>query len=305
MNKSNIRKKYEAEGYAIFEQLIPIDKIDKLLGCFEQFKKSKLPFYSQSIHTWIKPPIDANGFMEESMENFTRVFWLKQLSKFGQDILLADEINEALQTIQPTNDTYAQWQNMFFDKSTGTIDHYDSYYLDTVPSGNLIGVWVALEDINIESGPFRVYPKSHLDFLNGKYDNLSHDDFRVACQEYSQTHQHKHALLRKGDVLLWHPSLMHGSDVQVSKLCSRKSLTAHYYPSQAQKKGDGVKRGIAKSLFYKLEKSPMRASNYPILSFDNLFNKVNWGGRGIYIYYKNKLLGKTGGRDNMKRASYN
>ena len=49
-------------------------------------------------------------------------------------------------------DEFVMWQNMLFDKSTGTIDHLDSYYLDTDPIGNLIAIWVALEDINGEGG---------------------------------------------------------------------------------------------------------------------------------------------------------
>ena len=40
------------------------------------------------------------------------------------------------------------WQNMLFDKSTRTIDHVDSYYLDKNPSCYLIAAWFDLEDIN-------------------------------------------------------------------------------------------------------------------------------------------------------------
>ena len=39
------------------------------------------------------------------------------------------------------------YQNMIFDKSTSTVDHIDSYYLDTIPAGELVGVWIALEGI--------------------------------------------------------------------------------------------------------------------------------------------------------------
>ena len=46
------------------------------------------------------------------------------------------------------------WQNMFFDKSVGTVDHFDSWYLDTDPPGSLIGAWFALEDIDGKGGTF-------------------------------------------------------------------------------------------------------------------------------------------------------
>ena len=53
------------------------------------------------------------------------------------------------------------WQNMFFDKSTGTIDHIDTWYLDSDPMGYLFGAWIALEDIDGKGGVFHVY-QSHI-----------------------------------------------------------------------------------------------------------------------------------------------
>ena len=44
-----------------------------------------------------------------------------------------------------------------FDRATGTIDHIDTWYLDTEPMGHLIAAWVALEDIDGQ-GEFHVYP---------------------------------------------------------------------------------------------------------------------------------------------------
>ena len=82
------------------------------------------------------------------------------MGKLGEQILLSEEILSVLQEIGAT-ETYSMWQNMLFDSSTGTIDHFDSWYLDTNPPGNLIGVWVALENIDDANGVFHVYPKSH------------------------------------------------------------------------------------------------------------------------------------------------
>ena len=304
VNELEIRDRYSRDGYVIFEKLISPSKIDGLLNSFENFKKTKLPFYSQSIHTWIAPPVDSNGFMQESMESFTRVLWLKGLAKKGNDILLSNEIHNALRILNPSSDLFIQWQNMLFDKSTGTIDHYDSYYLDTMPIGHLIGVWVALEDIKLESGPFRVYPGSHNEFLDCKYDHLKHDDFRVACQDYADKHSYEHALLKKGDVLMWHPSLMHGSSNQLDPAYSRKSLTSHYYPYGYGIKGGAKNRGLAETLLYTMEKFPTKIGSYPILSSDNLNRKIRWGVKGVAIYLKNRLLGRHEGRDDNKRSSY-
>ena len=45
--------------------------------------------------------------------------------------------------------------------------------------------------------------------------------------------------LKKGDVVFWHPSLLHGSSNQKEEGHSRKSLTAHYYPIKLKKGGQG------------------------------------------------------------------
>ena len=65
---------------------------------------------------------------------------------------------------------------MLFDKSTGTVDHIDSYYLDTNPMGRLIAAWFALEDINGDGGAFNIYPGSHL-INSNEWIGMNHDEF--------------------------------------------------------------------------------------------------------------------------------
>ena len=305
MNELDIKKKYFEDGYVIFKNLIPKIKIDNLIKYLEIFKHSKSLYYSQSIHSWITPNIDKNGFMIESMENFTRIFWLRKLAKYGNEILLGAELETALKKINPDINLYVQWQNMLFDKSTGTIDHYDSYYLDTLPSGNLIGAWVALEDINKNSGPFKLYPGSHNYFLDGKWNKLSHNDFRIECKKYSEKHKSKDALLFKGDVLLWHPSLMHGASLQKDSAYSRKSLTSHYYPYGHGKKFDEERKSFIgdlkeKIFFYR----PHKIKKYPILSNNQPITDIMFSLKGLMKYYNGKFFGKIDKGEDMKRASY-
>ena len=48
----------------------------------------------------------------------------------------------------------------------------------------------------------------------------------------------KSIFLKKGDVLFWHPSLLHGSVFKKS-LVFKKILTAHYHPSEMLRGGGG------------------------------------------------------------------
>ena len=148
----------------LLKGLISSQKISELLETFESFKTSGGIYYSQSNHNWRKTSddIDDFGLLEKSIESFTDLFWAPRLSMVGKEILLSNEVLKLLQRLSGVENDYCMWQNMLFDKSTGTIDHIDTWYLDTDPMGYLIGAWVALEDIDGKGGEFHVYPGSHL-----------------------------------------------------------------------------------------------------------------------------------------------
>ena len=54
------------------------------------------------------------------------------------------------------------FQSINFIEGSQQRTHSDSIHMTTFPYGNLIAVWVALEDINEYAGRFFVCPKSHL-----------------------------------------------------------------------------------------------------------------------------------------------
>lgn len=307
----NLRNSYLDQGYVVFKNLIPKEKTDAILMALAFFKDSRFPYFSQSIHSWIQPQIDSYGFMNESMENFNRLYFNQGLRKSGLSVLLGSEIHFALQTLHPQIKSFVQVQNMLFDKSTGTIDHYDSWYLDTLPEGYMTAAWVALEDISEGAGPFRVYPESHKHFEKNQLNSLSHDDFRKECLNYADSHECKAALLEKGDVLFWHPSLIHGSFSQTDVNCSRKSLTAHYYPLGFGKKHDNkafpsnTLKDCIKSIrrpFY--QPSTVRFDENPIFVHEGDLYRFRFNLNGWAKYTYASMTGNTKVKMDMRRASY-
>ena len=95
---------------------------------------------------------------------------------------------------------------MFFDKSTGTIDHIDTWYLDSDPMGYLFGAWVALEDIDGKGGVFHVYPKSHLS-INKSWKNISHDEFINWSKKRSSKVSKKTSFLKQRRFIIMAPIL--------------------------------------------------------------------------------------------------
>lgn len=275
---------FQDNGYIIFENTISHQKIDRLLDEFENFKDKNKLFYSQSLHNWRKAKldIDKNGFLRNSVENFTDLMWANNLAELGRDILLSKEILEILQLIG-RNEPYSMWQNMFFDKSTGTIDHLDSFYLDSYPNGHLIGVWIALEDMSEVNGTFHVYPRSHK-IPKKKWDDLNHDEAKEYFSKMVVGLEKLPANLNKGDILLWHPFLIHGSSHQCKEGFSRKSLTAHYNP-RSLNKGNGKVGFVSKN------KDNYIFKNLPISTKSPFYSKME-SFKGLFKYYlsfKNKI----------------
>ena len=134
------------------------------------------------------------------------------------------------------------YQTINFYKSSSQLAHSDSLHLTTEPLGYLVGVWVALEDVAPDSGEFFYYPGSHRfkyimnkDFdaknnpwslderLNEKYED------KVAHIIRENQLEPEAFLPKKGDVMIWHANLLHGSHPKIDPSLTRKSLVMHYF----------------------------------------------------------------------------
>ncbi len=300
---TGIKNYYEFYGYVVVKTLLDRAKIDHFIKQYEKIKRNKFfIYYSQSLHSPLRPKITAEGFIEESME---RAQDLKFFPGFSQAILkciIDQQISEVLSVLSSSS-THTLWQNMFFDKSTGTLEHQDHYYLDTNPPGNLIGVWYALEDIHPESGCFFVIPGSHKARVISR-ENISstkgglkalvpeHEEMRKKIIKLIQEKncEYKAFPLNKGDVLFWHPYTIHGAYQNKNPQFSRKSFTAHFYPSH-------LERLDAQTPWLK------RSANPHILIRRNNLRVYGWNVKQYAIYFFNKLKNQEITLD-MRRKSY-
>jgi phytanoyl-CoA hydroxylase len=290
----NERNFFNEHGYVIFKQLINENEISLVLKNFDFFIKKSGIYYSQSNNHWRKTidETDECGLLKKSMLDFTSLLFAPKLADAGRRILLSKVIENSLKKISGFNEDFCMWQNMFFDKSIGTVDHIDTWFLDTDPMGHLIGAWVALEDIDGRGGSFHVYPGSHK--MNGlDWKNLTHDQFVEWSYETSKKHKKFSAHLKKGDVLFWHPSLLHGSSNQKVNGFSRKSLTAHYHPISFRRGGGGVETNIHTNIYKKSITNTMskmkKFNNLPIYA-TNEWEVAKFSIKGMikhYTGYKN------------------
>ena len=129
--------------------------------------------------------------------------------------------------------------SLMFSKGTEQGLHQDTCVFHVFPRDFMMGIWIACEDIKAESGPLEYYPRSHREPLFGEFTNYPQTNRRTSDQEQSKRYDEyvanlaktfeKHELLvRKGDVMFWHPMLIHGGSPRIDRKASRKSFVLHY-----------------------------------------------------------------------------
>ncbi len=120
--------------------------------------------------------------------------------------------------------------------------HSDFIHMTTEPMGYLSAQWIALEDIQTNSGELVYYPGSHKlpyvmseDYKTGNNALLigehNYDNYETKIEQLIQQHhlQPHYFHAKKGDVLIWHANLLHGGSTIKNTALTRKSMVGHYY----------------------------------------------------------------------------
>ena len=134
------------------------------------------------------------------------------------------------------------FQTINFYKSSSQPAHSDAVHLTTEPLGYSLGVWLALEDVKEGSGEFFYYPGSHkLQYIMNN-DFRSGNSFMIVTEELHEKYEARIGeiieeknlkaqtfLPKKGDLMIWHTNLIHGSLAKKDSSLTRKSLIMHYF----------------------------------------------------------------------------
>ena len=134
------------------------------------------------------------------------------------------------------------FQSINFSRGSEQATHSDSIHMTTFPLGGLLGVWIALEDIDGDNGPLHYYPGSHKlpYYLNADYQNEG-SSFLIGDKSYTEYEKMMERKIaeqglkkeifraKKGDLLVWHANLFHGGEAHTNKNKTRKSVVFHYF----------------------------------------------------------------------------
>lgn len=132
------------------------------------------------------------------------------------------------------------FQSLYFQFGSQQMIHRDPIVVPTSSPGHLLAAWIALEDIDPESGALIIVPGSHklpyFEFTPGQYmydGKVSGDKLQEAVDYYSRQRashglEEKLHTPRRGEVLIWHASLFHGGSRITRPGLTRRSYVVHY-----------------------------------------------------------------------------
>lgn len=134
-------------------------------------------------------------------------------------------------------------QSLTFKHGTEQHTHQDfAFVVSNIPS-HLAASWIALEDVHEDAGPLACYPGSQFcskfDFGNGMFltPESEHDDVDFARHLEEEMARRgiepTYLTAKKGDVLMWHASLVHAGSKAVDNHLTRRSFVCHYSSIEA------------------------------------------------------------------------
>lgn len=224
-------------GFTIIKNGVDNDLIDKVVSDFDEWSS-----------------LEENNFTKFNKD---RVVNFHTYSKNTKDLSTNKYVNDILCKIFNTEQVI--YSSLFFREGTSQHFHRDTPHFYTNPIDQYYGVWYALEDINVNAGPLKYYIGSHkLKNIDGHevYNEiirddqnykLNNDDYRVLIK-YNKViedlakqdnlicvdennYMHK---LYKGDIIIWHPRLLHGGSDIIDSTLTRYSMVTHNIPVNTQ-----------------------------------------------------------------------
>ena len=236
-----IRSYYDRNGYVVVRNLLPEALCDEVRAAFAAEVKPYRGFlYRQTTARPERHVFSSHGLLMNTILNIQSIDRTR-FSRFrsaGLALMTHQAMQRTLATLFGEPGTLVQ--SMYFEGNPVTPPHQDSYYLDAEQIGQMVGAWVALEDIAPGAGRFFVYPGSHrIDMpRNGQDFDIAfhHDRYKELVRSVIREHGLvcRAPALNKGDVIFFSSTLIHGSLCTTEPQRSRSSVTMHLIPESSR-----------------------------------------------------------------------
>jgi Phytanoyl-CoA dioxygenase (PhyH) len=218
---------FEREGFLIFDLKLPAKTLKRAVADVERGPQRRRLRFGR------RRPASDSGRATDA--------WTT--SESVKEIALAPAVLELLRTLYRREPH--PFQTLNFRVGTQQRPHADAMHFNTEPRGFMCGVWVALEDVDMDCGPLVYYPGSHklpevmpsdvgIQVEAGQQE-VSYDDYEARYAPYIEDLiereglEPRYATVRKGEGVVWAANLLHGgSPVRVPGR-TRRSQVTHYF----------------------------------------------------------------------------
>lgn len=129
------------------------------------------------------------------------------------------------------------FQTLNFRTGTQQAPHSDAMHFDSEPAGYMCGVWIALEEVDMDNGPLVYYPGSHRLpqvtmqelGLRSESDDYPAYERHVAEVIEREGLEPRYGVMGKGEAIVWAANLLHGGAPQADRDRTRHSQVTHVF----------------------------------------------------------------------------
>jgi len=129
------------------------------------------------------------------------------------------------------------FQTLNFEVGTEQLAHSDTLHFSSLPFGFMCGVWVALEDADLNNGPLFYYrgshklPVFHMQDLGLQPIAKDYKKYEEIIGELLKKHNfvREQGTIKKGQAIVWAANLFHGGSPVLDSSRTRHSQVTHYY----------------------------------------------------------------------------
>ena len=207
--QGSLKENFERDGFIIIENFFPDHVIDKYVSLWKEENHNR-------PEGWMDGDKGASG-----------TAYLKHPEVL--DILCSKDLGDIFVQLEKA---VALHVDITYSVSTELGWHQDNNMPLKKSGDNYIGVWVALEDVDPEAGPFQFVPGSHNWDMD--YEYLWNKSMNEGVGLDLEDEMERRGIGgtsfmgKKGDVFIWHSRLIHrGSDI-IDRSKTRMSLIGHY-----------------------------------------------------------------------------
>ena len=229
---SDLLLKLNNEGYCVFDPQIGSKLIAQANEDIdESIKKNRFKKNSAAYHYNDSPRIVEAWKNSDAIK---KIATNQNLSSFLKHAYRSDPI---------------PFSTINFLKGTEQPLHSDEFHFGSIPHRYLTGVWVALEDIDPDSGPISIAVGSHkmpifsFEMLNietpknEKQFKEAYTIYEDWVREYIECQELQIVTpeLKKGQCIIWLSNTLHGSYKIKNNSLTRKSMAIHFHYEKCEK----------------------------------------------------------------------